>query len=164
MAVAGLVRERLGIAPALMPLPFEEMDLVDRRRQTFPIRFAFLGLGHRSKGLDLVVVALSDLADLLAEGRIHFTIQSYLPFTDTQVDQLLEEVSDLPARYPSVDVIERELTPSEYVREVQAADVLLVPHRLETYRYALSGVFSDTMSGARPVIVADGSHMSELIH
>jgi glycosyltransferase involved in cell wall biosynthesis len=164
-AVANLVRQRLGIYPTVIPLPFTGVGFVGRPVvDGEPIRFAFLGLGHRTKGLDLLVRAVENSADRLATRKVQFAIQCYLPFMDTASEGLRQQTRELRTRFIGVEVLDQELTPSDYLRELQLAHVVLIPHRLEAYRFALSGVFADAMSAGRPVIVAEGSYMSEIVH
>jgi glycosyltransferase involved in cell wall biosynthesis len=162
-AIARLVSKFVGGTPEVVPLPFRSAPHVERKHEAgAPTRFAFLGLGHRNKGLDLVVGAVRNSAELLATGGLSFAIQCYLPFADAQTEELLAEARAL-GYLANVEILVGELTPDRYVFELQRSDVILIPHRLETYRFALSGVFADAMGAGRAVVVADGSYMSEII-
>jgi glycosyltransferase involved in cell wall biosynthesis len=163
-AIANLVGQRIGICPTAVPLPLKGMGMVGRRRvDGEPIRFTFLGLGHYNKGLDLVVRAVEGSAHRLAAREIQFAIQCYLPFIDPTSDGLRQDTIALQGRYIGVEILRTELSPSDYRQQLELAHVVLIPHRLETYRWALAGTFADAMSAGRPVIVADGSYMSEII-
>ncbi len=163
-AIAAQVGQYLGFQPKVIALPFKPYDLVDRPSgRKGAVRFAFLGLGHHSKGLDLVLQAVKLCAELVDGNKMEFTIQCYLPFRDHAAEELHRSAKELSVTITSIILIEHELRPSEYLLELQRSDVVLVPHRLDTYRYALSGVFADAMAAGRPVIVAEGSYMSELV-
>jgi glycosyltransferase involved in cell wall biosynthesis len=161
-AIARVVSERLGGAPTVLPLPFKPLGPLRPPITQIPVRFAFLGLGHWTKGLDLVVEAVEKCLPLHS-GEITFAIQLYLPFTDPVSEDLHRRTRLLATNFDGVEILGRELTAPEYTRQLELAHVILVPHRLEAYRFALSGVFADAMSAGRPVIVAKGSYMSELI-
>ncbi|MHB8688601.1 MAG: glycosyltransferase [Candidatus Dormibacteraceae bacterium] len=163
-AIAEHVGRHLGLQPTVIALPFKVHDLEERPPcRNRPIRFVFLGLGHRSKGLDLVLEAIGLSADLITAMTFAFTVQCYLPFRDRRSEQLHRDASDLSKNIVGVELIDHELSPSEYFRELRRADVVLIPHRLEIYKLALSGVFADAVGAGRPVIVAEGSYMSELV-
>jgi glycosyltransferase involved in cell wall biosynthesis len=163
-AIAEHVSQYLGLQPRVIALPFKPPDFIERPpARNRPIRFAFLGLGHRSKGLDLVLQAVELSADLLEANRLEFTIQCYLPFRDSTSERLHRDAKELSVKVAGIQLIDRELSPPEYVMELKRADIVLVPHRLDTYKFALSGVFADAMGAGRPVIVAEGTYMSELV-
>ena len=44
-------------------------------------------------------------------------------------------------------------------RMLRAADVLLMPYRVDTYKERTSGVFCEALSAGKPVIVSQGSLM-----
>jgi glycosyltransferase involved in cell wall biosynthesis len=162
-AIARIVSERFNLHPTVIGLPFYGPDFVSRpHREGEPIRFTFLGLGHHNKGLDLVVRAVEALAIRLAAGDVQFAIQCYLPFTDPKSEALLAQTVEL-SRFVGVEILASELSPSAYLRQLHLSHVVLVPHRLEAYRFALAGTFADAVSAGRPVIVADGSYMSEIV-
>ena len=163
-AIAEQLGDHLGLQPKVIALPFKAVDFEERPATgSRPVRFSFLGLGHRSKGLDLVLQAMELSVKLIEANKLEFTIQCYLPFRDRGSDGLHRDVKNLAMRVGGVEVIDHELTTSDYVHELKRADIVLIPHRLETYRFALSGVFADAIGAGRPVIVAEGSYMSELV-
>ena len=163
-AIAAVVAPYLGFKPDVIALPFKAPDFVESAPlNNRPVRLAFLGMGHRSKGLDLVLQALELSAALVGENRLQFAIQCYLPFRDAPSERLHRDIKALAGKLAGVEVIARELSPSEYLQQVTQADIVLVPNRLDTYKFAISGVFADAMGAGRPVIVADGSYVSELV-
>jgi glycosyltransferase involved in cell wall biosynthesis len=148
----------------VIALPFRASDFVESTpANNRPVRVAFLGMGHRSKGLDLVLQALELSASLVEENKLQFAIQLYLPFRDAPSERLHRDIKVQAEKVAGVEVIDRELSPTEYLHQVTLADIVLVPNRLDTYKFAISGVFADAMGAGRPVIVADGSYVSELV-
>jgi glycosyltransferase involved in cell wall biosynthesis len=127
------------------------------------VTFAYLGLASLGKGLDLVVEAIHLLSDLLDKGIIRLVIQCHVHRHNPDLEELRRRLEKLAVEKTGILVITRALSGEEYNREINAADVVLVPHRARSYREALSGIFADALARGKPVIVSEATHMAKLL-
>jgi glycosyltransferase involved in cell wall biosynthesis len=153
----------------LMPLPFaggvDDLPANGRAIGDAGISFAYLGVAGLTKGVDLLVKAVDEQADLLRTGVIRFIIQIQcnVHMPNAEVENLRSRLSEQAARMAGIRLVTRSLVPDEYYREIDMSDVVIIPHRAEYYRCALSGIFADALARGKPVIVSDGTYMAKVL-
>jgi len=150
----------------LLPLPFASAmgDLpVAREIKDAVISFAYLGVAGLTKGLDLLVKAVDEQEDLLRAGAIRFIIQCNVHMPNAEVENLRSRLNEQATRMAGIRLVTRSLVPDEYYREIDTSDVVIIPHRAEYYRCALSGIFADALARGKPVIVSDGTYMAKVL-
>ena len=161
-AIARLCEDATGQRCHLLPLPFLRAESGPRRITAGDraVTFTYLGVASAAKGFDLVAHAIDDIEDLLASGAVRLTIQCN---TYQSAEDLAELRSAVVARARATQGIRvvGELSAEDYGREMEHADVILIPNRPEFYEHALSGVFAEALAKGKPVIVSEGTYMAK---
>jgi glycosyltransferase involved in cell wall biosynthesis len=163
--IAELCQQSTGQPCVLLPLPFTSVAGALPANQSpvlYPVNIACLGLATFAKGFDLVVDTINLLEDLLSAGTIKLIMQCNTPPENDRMRQLQDALIEEALTKVGIKVITGPLSMEEYYREMDAADVVLIPSRptLYTYRYALSGVFTEALARGKPVIVSAGTYMA----
>jgi glycosyltransferase involved in cell wall biosynthesis len=107
-----------------------------------PVRFAFLGVGTRAKGIEQFLSAASEVRAATA-GKAEFEI----------IGKLHHLVTDLPvdalARPPATEPLSRD----EYVRRLRRQHYVCAFYEPNYYRFSASGVLIDAIAFGKPLIV-----------
>jgi glycosyltransferase involved in cell wall biosynthesis len=147
----------------LLPLPFGAKSGVQSSRPAEDTRvvFSYLGVALVPKGLDVLVHAIDGVADLLKSGRLRLVVQCNIHRADPQLQELSQELGALARRLPGIEVIAGAFTATEYQQKMSDSDLLLIPHRRQFYKSALSGIFTEALAMGKPVIVASDTYMAD---
>jgi glycosyltransferase involved in cell wall biosynthesis len=163
-AIAELCENTTGQACYVLPLPFNS----DRaHRVPAPvlreegILFVYLGIASFAKGFDIIVDAIEGIAGMLADGKIKLEIQCNLREENERITAAHEALVGRLQAIRGIHLISGPLSSVEYGAEMDNADVILIPNRSEFYRHALSGVFTESLSRGKPVIVAEDTYMAK---
>jgi glycosyltransferase involved in cell wall biosynthesis len=120
-----------------------------------------LGVAGFPKGLDILVNAVEGILDLLREGKLRLLVQFNIHIASRPLEKLHKELSLRARDIPGIEIVGGPLTPAQYQQAMNDSDVILVPHRRQSYKYALSGIFTEALSVGKPVVVASDTYMAE---
>ena len=150
---------------AVIPIPHTSSLLSNHCRDCqqvakTPVNMVMLGRQSLSKGFGTLVEAIIRLHQEGKLSGLNFTIQYYEAFSqDPQVAHYAELLKDLNS--PSVRLVEGTLSTEEYHRLLLNADVVLIPYLRDHYYAGTSGAFTEALAKGKPVVVTDGTWMSE---
>lgn len=161
--VRDMCTSALGHDAFLLPLPLGATVIAQpvSRATGSPAAFSYLGVAGFTKGLDILVAAIDHLSDLLQNGRLKLLVQFNIHIPNERLEALRQKLLTLADGIPGIVVLSGPLAAAEYEQEMRKADVILIPHRREYYRYALSGIFTEALSMGKPVVVAADTYMAE---
>lgn len=148
----------------LVPLPLGAAGSADdssvvRGRES--VSFVYLGMAHYNKGVDTLIDAIDALRDMVHNGSIRFWIQCYMTPESRPSARLRDALISCAQRTAGISLVMRPLASDEYMKALTDGDVVVIPHRRESYGSALSGVFTEALSMGKPVIVSAGTYMGE---
>lgn len=153
-ALADEIAALIGVRPlvTVMPMPYAGPDAprLPRPDATLP-RIGVLGGARREKGSYLV----PDIVRACARrgARYEFVVQ----LTNNALTPADEEAFAAVANEPRVLVVERPMTPDEYVAVLNSCDVVLCPYEVVPYRQRTSSVFAEAVALGKPAVVTDGT-------
>lgn len=161
--VQNMCTDALGRQSLLLPLPLGADCTVrpPSRPPDSTIVFSYLGVALVPKGLDILVNAIEGVSDLLRAEKLALVVQCNIHREDQQLEELYQELAALARNIPGIEIIAGPLTPTEYHRRMNDSDLVLIPHRRQFFRFALSGVFTEALSAGKPVVVASDTYMAE---
>lgn len=155
----------------LTPLPIEvfpiphtgdlpSQDKNYKARQTKTIRFVSLGDARREKGFDLIAQAIQRLHKREQIKGMEFLLQCHVSDeAHLPMKAYCHQLEDLNAT--NVRLIKGVLPRNDYARLLMQSDVVLLPYSKEVYLSRTSGPFTEALAAAKPVIVTDGTWMSD---
>lgn len=153
------------VAPVVtMPVPSVPVDAAPEKASGEPIIFGYLGDARREKGFHYLPGLVSALAGAGNDvPPFKLLSQAYTPKGPADVS-MLEAVEKLRLRSPRyVDLAEGAIGSQDYMRLLQAMDVVLIPYQRDNYIARSSGVFMESVCAQRPAIVTAGTWMARLI-
>jgi glycosyltransferase involved in cell wall biosynthesis len=109
------------------------------------------GSARHEKGSDLLVDAVDEFCRRYPDSRVRFVLQS--------VGGDAEHWKKL-AGNPKVRLIPVYFADGEYVRQLQATDVLLLPYRRSSYSLRVSRVVIEAMVHGIPVVTTRGTTLA----
>jgi glycosyltransferase involved in cell wall biosynthesis len=144
-----------------LPLPYIKELLYQPCLEDKKIKFVYLGVAEEGKGIDLLPETILALKDLFISGKIEFVIQCNARDENLKMQQVVLSLKELSETFPHIRIVEGGLSPEKYISELLNSDVILNPHKSNSYEYARSGVFSEALSAGIPLIVASGTLMEK---
>ncbi|MHB1953612.1 MAG: glycosyltransferase family protein [Sulfobacillus sp.] len=148
--------------PSVLPIPtvipgFPKPDTVVRGSNT-RLRVAYLGDARDEKGYYLLPEAIRILSRSIGEDKVCFTIQSLLSQHSGAHSRVARDA--LAADFGHVVLLERELSPEEYIEVLVSADAVVLPYHADSYLARTSGIFSEALTAGKPVIIPEGTWMA----
>lgn len=144
----------------LLPIPHTQAEaarpVVD---PAAPRHFVFLGDARAEKGLAALAQAITRLRTHPHGRALRFTLQTHQASgRDPAVDQALAELRAHPDT--RVTLIEQPLSVADYQQLLHQADAILCPYARARYQ-TTSGPFTEALAAGKPVLVTDGTWMSD---
>jgi glycosyltransferase involved in cell wall biosynthesis len=138
----------------------ERLRSVRRVAPVSPLRLLYAGEARAEKGFGLLPAMAGALDRELRDGRLRIVCQS---MRGDVADARVEAAARALDARPGVELIDRFLPSNEYDALVAGCDLVLLPYDANEYRARLSAVFVDATCAGVPVIVPDGTWMSDQI-
>lgn len=121
-------------------------------------RFVYLGGWRSEQGVADLTDALILLRHEFEAGNFTAVVQANPRPSDREACVVRDRLKD--ADLPGVRVVESVLSREEFLDQLIAADVVLVPYSNDAYRYRTSGIFAEAVALGKPVITSRESWMS----
>lgn len=154
-AIAKIYRERFGLETTILPIPFAVMQ--QSRQPNKTIRLGFFGYSKSAKGFHL----LPDVATLCrnAGADVEFLIQIQHSGWEPSTVEAEHKLRALP----NVRLIEGVLDSEDYIKQTNAADVVLLPYHPDLFGMGGSGIFTESVAAGRPIVASQGTFAAECI-
>lgn len=158
-------------------IPGQSLNLPSvARSQTHRFRVGFLGGWRAEKGVDMLPQFLLHLRKALDAAdnkpeveviiqkpitretfkRIKKSIRSHYPFWQSIAFSIIDKRLSISFR-------KTELTKEDFFATLMSIDILLVPYRLDDYRYRGSGIILDGVVARKPIVYTNGMGMTEFL-
>lgn len=154
-AIAKIYRAQYGLETTILPVPFAGARSPHRAGKT--IRLGFFGYSKTAKGFHLLPEAAAMCRD--AGLDVEFCIQ----VQHSQWEQATIQAERRLRAMPNVSLIEGSLHSHDYIAETDKADVVLLPYDPLLFGMRGSGIFTESVAAARPIIASDGTFAAESI-
>ena len=144
----------------LLPIPHTRPETArPNLAAAAPLHFVFLGDARAEKGLAALVRAISQLHAHPQGRALRFTLQTHQASGhDPDVEQALAGLrTQTDAR---VTLLDHPLSAADYQLLLQQADAVLCPYARARYQ-TTSGPFTEALAAGKPVLVTDGTWMSD---
>jgi glycosyltransferase involved in cell wall biosynthesis len=144
----------------LVPIPHTHFPVqIAHTPQGRPLHFVFLGDARAEKGLLALIEAIVRVR-AHPEGRdIRFTLQAHQASgRDMGVESALERLRE--ALDPGLRLVDEPLPIEKYHALLNSADAVLCPYARARYQ-TTSGPFTEALAAGKPVLVTDGTWMSD---
>ena len=113
-----------------------------------------------SKGVATFVKAITRLAERGRLSGLTLTLQDYpTPVREPQLARSMAMLRELSL--PGVHIVEKPLDESGYYLLMSGADLVVLPYFQEEYHAMVSGPFVEALALGKPVVVTEGTWMSE---
>jgi glycosyltransferase involved in cell wall biosynthesis len=147
----------------LLPIPHTINNLenngLDSKIAKDKLTFASLGNARKPKGFGILVDAIIELSDDVNFSKFHFLLQSNCAKND---DYILVKINEIKNRnFKNVELLEKELSEKDYYSLIQKSNVIIIPYDQSVYFANTSGILTEAISYAKPIIVTEGTWMSE---
>ncbi len=156
--------EATGLPFVVFPMP--HMDSGRDRESGNPdgssLRVAYLGDARMEKGIDVLAEAIGGLENELRDGRVSFVIQCHMVIAEEETKRALGLLKERAQMFPrSVELLEHPLSTEEYYTLLHSCDAVILPYRRREYAARTSGILAEAIAAGKPVIVTEGTWMSE---
>ena len=128
-------------------------------RITDVIRMVSLGGMRINKGFDLLAKSIEILSKNNEFHGISFELQCYQSQLGSEGATSVTLLKRLGLS--NVELIERSLDQDAYMQLLENSDVVLIPYFRDIYHANTSGIFAEALAAGKPVIVTDGTWMSD---
>lgn len=129
-------------------------------KQRGRIRVVFLGDAREEKGFELLAGLVEVVLQAHGLDAVEFVLQAFL---SSDVHRAMRPSIERLERLQGerVRIIAKPLEEPDYFALLESCDVVLLPYDAVTYRSRTSGPFVEALSNGRPVVVPQGTWMSE---
>jgi glycosyltransferase involved in cell wall biosynthesis len=118
-----------------------------------------LGGARKNKGVDLIIDSIFEISKISIFNNVKFLIQANCNQDDYY---MMEKINELRKyNFSNVEIIDNELSEKKYYDTIYKSDIVLIPYDLGIYYSNTSGIFTEAMSLGKPVIVTEGTWMSD---
>ena len=148
----------------LLPIPYPSVDAEPISLETWShgpaVKLVYLGGARVEKGFHLLSLAENSLRKTCA-GEILWRLQASISggLEEPEVISARRNLSSV--RDGSVELVERNLTTSEFQSLLLSADIVLLPYLPEFYRARSSGILVQALAAGKPVIVPANTWLSK---
>lgn len=151
-----------------LPLPSPTTSLPEREPHR-PVNIVYLGPARTEKGFDLIpdiirnTVLLFRSHGINIDSQISFTIQctaQIIGYSPT-ILQTIEKLRTYPNKL--VTLIEPVLSEEGYLNLLNSADIVLLPYRVEEYKYRSSGIVSEALCMNKILLSTNNTYPSSMI-
>jgi glycosyltransferase involved in cell wall biosynthesis len=159
---AELHRQAFGFPVATMPQPFAIAPAPDTPRRGGKPVVGYFGDARHMKGSHL----LPGLCELVSvtNSSYRLCLQTFDTGAEPEVRGQLAGVRKVAVTSPdAIRLILGAQEISRYHRLLHGCDIVLLPHRRQTYRRQTSAIFCEAVSAGKPVVVPDESSMSSAL-
>lgn len=155
-----LMEDQCGVRLPLWPFlsTTDLPPLPPQRQPNRPLRVYAPGNLQLEKGYDLVVKLSEELAKSDLARRVHLVARAVFHAGTSQAMMRLAHRLRLHAT-----VLEGELSDEEYVDQLVAADIILVPYRRRPFQTRTSAVISDAVSLGKPVVATRDTWAGDIV-
>ncbi len=147
-----------GMPFVLFPHPVEFHSAPSETIQD-PAEFSCFGFARHEKGSDILARAINQLDASNAATDVHFKVQWLDAFRMPDGSMCSPEILKGNGR---VEVIDRSLDESEYLRLLNTTDCMLLPYRNSSYYARLSRVAIEAAFMGIPMIYTKGGWLEEI--
>lgn len=117
-----------------------------------------LGSARKPKGYGTLVDAIIELSSDLNFSKFHFLLQSNCANNDYYIQDKINEIKN--KNFKNVELLEKELSEEEYYLLIQKSNVIVIPYDQAIYYANTSGILTEAISYAKPIIVTHNTWMS----
>jgi len=128
--------------------------------QDRPARFVMLGEARDDKGFPLLVEALERLRGPLSRGDLAVTVQCHLRDGAQSASHAARARLEA-AGLPGVRLLTEPVDTATYHALLTESHAVLIPYRRGHYRSQTSGILTEALAAARPVVVTSGTWMAD---
>lgn len=148
-----------------LPFPYNnKIEIVDGfiHDGVHSVKTTYVGVALQAKGFDILVTALESSSDLLNLGKMYCVVQENILYPDQLLSNSSRNLLELSTRFPhGLRIIHGALPNEQYQRLLQETELILLPHRAASYRYARSGTYIEAIALGIPVITSNGTFMAQ---
>jgi hypothetical protein len=147
----------------LLPIPHTinnlEKSSLDSIIANDKLTFTSLGSARKPKGFGILVDAIIELSDDVNFSKFHFLLQSNCANNDDYIQDKINEIKK--KNFKNVELLENELSEKDYYSLIQKSKVIIIPYDQSVYFANTSGILTEAISYAKPIIVTEGTWMSD---
>jgi len=146
----------------IVPIPHLDLIKSDSKlssRSNSILRMVSLGSARMPKGFDILSSAIQILHSRGELDNIKFDLHCYQTIDDEIITSSVSLLKDI--NHQNITLIDRVIDESEYYKMLADADIVLIPYLQHIYLSNTSGVFTEAIAAGKPVIVTEGTWMSE---
>lgn len=123
------------------------------------LTFTSLGSARKPKGFGVLVDAIIELSNDVNFSKFHFLLQSNCANNDDYIQDKINEIKN--RNFKNVELLEKELSEEEYYLLIQKSNVIVIPYDQAIYYANTSGILTEAISYAKPIIVTNHTWMSD---
>jgi len=123
------------------------------------LTFTSLGSARKPKGFGVLVDAIIELSNDVNFSKFHFLLQSNFANNDDYIQDKINEIKK--KNFKNVELLEKELSEEEYYLLIQKSNVIVIPYDQAIYYANTSGILTEAISYAKPIIVTNHTWMSD---
>ena len=123
------------------------------------LTFTSLGSARKPKGFGVLVDAIIELSNDVNFSKFHFLLQSNCAINDDYIQDKIHEIKK--KNFENVELLEKELSEEEYYLLIQKSNVIVIPYDQAIYYANTSGILTEAISYAKPIIVTNRTWMSD---
>lgn len=167
--LAKLYLQLTGFTFPVLPMPYGagEVTAAPRVREASEgAHFLICGGYRMEKGTDLLAALIEGQEAAIAAGTMKFTFQGFTNETSPEPLAALhfERIKAAAARVPQgIAILERTLDSTDYHRLFERCDVVLLPYRRGAYSIRTSGVLTEALARAKPVLATADTWLGEQV-
>lgn len=157
--LAGAYQKITGMPVLEVPNPMDVSDILLSAPDRIPgARPTIVYQGHTSalRGMHFLPEIIERCSKLVPRPRFIIQVQSRETAT-THLGPTLQRLEQLAASGDDVRLVEGSLTSESYYGLLQAADLVLLPYSPTFYGFGSSGVFTESASMAKVIVVSPGT-------
>jgi len=149
----------------VLPLPYaSDLSPQSMGAPRFPLGRAMNvllpGRPSLGRGIGTLAAAIKRLVDYGQLADLTFTFQDYpTPIREAELDRAIAMLRQLGL--PGLHIVQRPLGEEEYYQMISEADLVVLPYSQEVYYAMSSGPFVEALALGKPVVVTEGTWMSE---
>ena len=156
---------RTGLRYDVFPIPHLPEALschtVSPRDSSRSLQVVFLGMARLEKGIDILSQAIPYLDQDVRANKLKFVIQCGGLGHEPEIFGVVKQLEALQVQYgPAITLIQRSLETKEYYNLLIESDIVLIPYRKQAFYAKTSGIFTEALAAAKPVVVTNGTWMS----
>jgi hypothetical protein len=146
----------------LLPIPHTSeninIDKLIENRKDNRVIFTSIGEARINKGFKLIYNSIEMLSSQENFNNILFKLHCYHKINDKEVADIIQILKE--KNYSNVELIENNLTEEEYYKLLINSDVILIPYDYGIYAANTSGIFTESLSFGKVVVVTKGTWAS----